>query len=75
MNVHPSGYYAWKAEPASPRARTMNDCKVESFNGRFREECLNANGRFGDAFLAGADGRLPLMSPSRGHMTFSHRFD
>ena len=21
MTVHPSGYYAWKAEPASPRAQ------------------------------------------------------
>jgi len=42
MNVHPSGYYAWKAEPASPRRK--DDLRLQ---GLIKQSWLESGGVYG----------------------------
>ena len=37
MRVSRSGYYKWL------RSKPSDNCYIESFNGKFRDECLNEN--------------------------------
>ena len=42
MAVHPSGYYAWKAEPASRRQK--DDQRLQ---GLIKQSCLESGGVYG----------------------------
>ena len=42
MDVHPSGYYTWKAEPASPRRKDD-----QRLLGLIKQSCLESDGVYG----------------------------